>query len=96
MSADSSQQDQKLREALSSLLSTPDLQNSELVLSLKVQLLSKDQRRQIEVLLKAGVKDDVIADATLAEISVINFLRSSQAQLFSRQELESMIPSSGR
>ena len=77
MSADSSQQDQKLREALSSLLSTPDLQNSELVLSLKVQLLSKDQRRQIEVLLKAGVKDDVIADATLAEISVINFLRSS-------------------
>lgn len=72
---ESSNPDQRIRDALTQLLSQSDVTNTELVLSLKAQLLSAEQRRQIGVLLSNAVPIKVIEDATLAEAPVIEYLK---------------------
>ncbi len=72
---ESSNPDQRIRDALTQLLSQSDVTNTELVLSLKAQLLSAEQRRQIGVLLSNAVPIKVIEDATLTEAAVIEYLK---------------------
>lgn len=67
-------QDQNIRDSIRDLISRPNIENTKLVLSLKAQLLSEVQLKQIGILNKNNVPAKVIAETVECDPRVVEFL----------------------